>query len=261
MWLHRLRKNSCFGRARLYLRKKSLSLHFGGSVGLVAQRFRAVSRMLQNKKKPCHSERSEEPPYFALVFSAALHFLESCPSFGAPYEKRSQYEGRGDRSLLWNNRQQKLIRLEQISCRCRASRRPHGRFFSRKMALLDQFHFTATGDLLQSCAHRHPPAQCRQHKQAQHKRGWRTPPKLSCSPHSSLQGSYLRLKLHNGALSCIVLSLALPASAQLPPETPAEPPLSVSQPPLPNAQDVPQVPGLSDPLHGWNAGLTISGVH
>ena len=72
------------------------------------------------------------------------------------------------------------------------------------------------------------------------------------------------LKLHRGASSCIFLLLALPASAQLPHEKPAEtaePPLSLSQPLLPNAQDVPQVPGLSDPLHGWNAGLTISGVH
>jgi hypothetical protein len=70
----------------------------------------------------------------------------------------------------------------------------------------------------------------------------------------------LPLKLHRGASSCIFLLLALPASAQLPREKSAEP-LSINQPLLPNTQDVPQVPGLSDPLHGWNAGLTISGVH
>jgi len=28
-----------------------------------------------------------------------------------------------------------------------------------------------------------------------------------------------------------------------------------------DAQDVPEVPGLSTPLHGWNAGATFSGVH
>jgi hypothetical protein len=55
--------------------------------------------------------------------------------------------------------------------------------------------------------------------------------------------------------------LTLPAAAQVSREKPAEPPTTSSQPPLPNAQDVPEVPGLSDPLHGWNAGLTISGVH
>jgi hypothetical protein len=60
---------------------------------------------------------------------------------------------------------------------------------------------------------------------------------------------------------CVVLILALPASAQLPREKPAEPLTSNSQPPLANTQDVPEVPGLFDPLHGWNGGLTISGVH
>jgi hypothetical protein len=84
---------------------------------------------------------------------------------------------------------------------------------------------------------------------------------MSCSPQSSVQGSCLPLRLHRRASSCIFLLLALPASAQVPRERPAEPPTSTSQPPLPNAQDVPQVPGLSDPLHGWNGGLTITGVH
>jgi hypothetical protein len=33
-------------------------------------------------------------------------------------------------------------------------------------------------------------------------------------------------------------------------------------PPLPgDAQDVPEVPGLSATLHGWNAGATVTGVH
>jgi hypothetical protein len=55
--------------------------------------------------------------------------------------------------------------------------------------------------------------------------------------------------------------LALPASAQqLPREMPFE--AQTSQPPQqPDAQIVPDVPGFSDSLHGWNAGATISGVH
>ena len=84
---------------------------------------------------------------------------------------------------------------------------------------------------------------------------------MSCSRQSSILGSCLPLRLHRRASFCILLLLALPVSAQLPRERPAEPPTSISQPPLPNAQDVPEVPGFSDLLHGWNAGLTISGVH
>jgi hypothetical protein len=84
---------------------------------------------------------------------------------------------------------------------------------------------------------------------------------MSCSPQSSIQGSCLPLRFHRRASSCIFLLLALPASAQLPRERAGEPPTSTSQPLPLNAQDVPQVPGLTDPLHGWNAGLTISGVH
>jgi hypothetical protein len=80
---------------------------------------------------------------------------------------------------------------------------------------------------------------------------------MSCSP----QGSCLPLNLHRRtSSSCIFLLLALPASAQLPHEKPLEAGTSTSQPP-PEAQDVPQVPGLSTSLPGWNAGLTISGVH
>jgi hypothetical protein len=71
----------------------------------------------------------------------------------------------------------------------------------------------------------------------------------------------LPLRLHRRASSCIFLLLALPASAQLPREKPPEPPTSTSQTQLPDAQDVPGVPGLSDSLHGWNAGATVSGVH
>lgn len=78
---------------------------------------------------------------------------------------------------------------------------------------------------------------------------------------TSLQGERLPLRLHRRVSFCVVLMLALPASAQLPHERSAEPSTSNSQPPLPNTLDVPQVPGFSDPLHGWNAGLTISGVH
>lgn len=82
---------------------------------------------------------------------------------------------------------------------------------------------------------------------------------MSCSPQNSLQGSSLPLRLHRRASSCIVLLLALPATAQIPREKPLETKTS-TQPPL-DAQDVPEVPGLSATQHGWNAGLTISGVH
>jgi len=58
--------------------------------------------------------------------------------------------------------------------------------------------------------------------------------------------------------------LALPVSAQVPQvprEKPPEPSTSATQSLPGDAQDVPEVPGLSDTLHGWNAGITISGVH
>jgi len=71
----------------------------------------------------------------------------------------------------------------------------------------------------------------------------------------------LPLKIHRRASSCIFLLLALPACGQLPSKTPPESQTSTSQPTPPDARDVPDVPGLSDSLHGWNAGATISGVH
>jgi hypothetical protein len=60
--------------------------------------------------------------------------------------------------------------------------------------------------------------------------------------------------------SCIFL-LALPACAQLPSGKPPESQTSTSQPTAPDAREVPDVPGISDSLHGWNAGATFSGVH
>jgi hypothetical protein len=66
----------------------------------------------------------------------------------------------------------------------------------------------------------------------------------------------LPLKLHNRASPFILLLLALPASAQLPRETPTE-----SQTSSQTSQNLPEVPGLSGNFHGWNAGLTIAGVH
>lgn len=83
---------------------------------------------------------------------------------------------------------------------------------------------------------------------------------MSCSPQSSRQGSRLQLKLHRRASSCIFLLFALQAVAQQPRETPPGPPTSTNQTPLLD-QPVPEVPGLSESLHGWNAGITISGVH
>ena len=61
--------------------------------------------------------------------------------------------------------------------------------------------------------------------------------------------------------SCIFALLALPACAQTPSRTPPEPQTSTGQPTTPDARDVPDVPGISDSLHGWNAGATFSGVH
>ncbi len=84
---------------------------------------------------------------------------------------------------------------------------------------------------------------------------------MSCSPQSSRQGTCLPLKLHRRAASCIFLLFALPLSAQAPRETLPEPQPPTTQPPPGDSQDVPEVPGLSPTLHGWNAGATITGVH
>jgi hypothetical protein len=70
----------------------------------------------------------------------------------------------------------------------------------------------------------------------------------------------LPLKLHNRASPFILLLFALPASAQLPRETPTESQTSSQTSPS-TSQNLPEVPGLSGTFHGWNAGLTIAGVH
>lgn len=82
---------------------------------------------------------------------------------------------------------------------------------------------------------------------------------MSCSPQGSHQRSRLPLELQHGVFACLLL-LAVPASAQLPREKTPEPP-ATTQPLPPDALDIPEVPGLSPDLHGWNGGLTISGVH
>jgi hypothetical protein len=63
-------------------------------------------------------------------------------------------------------------------------------------------------------------------------------------------GVCLPSKHHHRTHSCLFLILAL--SSTILAQTP--------QPPV-DAQDDPQVPGLSSSLHGWNAGVTLSGVH
>jgi hypothetical protein len=70
----------------------------------------------------------------------------------------------------------------------------------------------------------------------------------------------LRLKRHIPTTLCLLLLFALPASAQLPREKPLDPQTS-AQPSSGDVQDIPEVPGLTPALHGWNAGATISGIH
>jgi hypothetical protein len=84
---------------------------------------------------------------------------------------------------------------------------------------------------------------------------------MSCSPQSLPQGSRLPLKLHRRASSFIFLLLALPVSAQTSREKPLEPQPSTTQSLPGDAQEVPDVPGLSPSLHRWNAGATVTGVH
>jgi hypothetical protein len=62
---------------------------------------------------------------------------------------------------------------------------------------------------------------------------------------------------------CVFLLLALPslAFAQQPAADSKEPQVPTPATTTTDANDVPQVPGLSSPLRGWNAGLTITGVH
>jgi hypothetical protein len=69
------------------------------------------------------------------------------------------------------------------------------------------------------------------------------------------------LKLHRRAALSLLWLLALPLSAQIPGEKPSAVQSSLSQPPLPNALGIPDVPGLDDEQHGWNAGVTVSAVH
>ena len=71
----------------------------------------------------------------------------------------------------------------------------------------------------------------------------------------------MQLKRHSRIAACLLPLLALPASAQVAREKPSEPQTSTTQPIPGDAQDVPEVPGLSSTLHGWNAGVTITGVH
>jgi len=68
----------------------------------------------------------------------------------------------------------------------------------------------------------------------------------------------LPIKLLRRAFPYLLLLPTLPAIAQLPRENPLE---AKSQAQTLDSQDVPEVPGLSDSLHGWNAGVTFSGVH
>lgn len=68
------------------------------------------------------------------------------------------------------------------------------------------------------------------------------------------------LKRHIPTTLCLLLLFALPAGAQLPREKSLEPQAS-AQPTPGDAQDVPEVPGLSTSLHGWNVGATVTGVH
>ena len=55
--------------------------------------------------------------------------------------------------------------------------------------------------------------------------------------------------------------LTLPAGAQIARENATEPQSSATQSIPGDAQDVPKVPGLSSPLHGWNAGATVTSAH
>ncbi len=68
------------------------------------------------------------------------------------------------------------------------------------------------------------------------------------------------LKLHRRAFWSLLLLFAAPACAQVEPKQPPSQ-ASVTQPPLPEAQSVPEVPGLEEKQQGWNAGVTFAGVH
>jgi len=75
-------------------------------------------------------------------------------------------------------------------------------------------------------------------------------------------------EIYRRARSCLFLFLTLPAIAQTSPKSPASVTSGISAAhsdslvdTLMNSQDVPEVPGLSVPMHGWNAGVTFTGVH
>jgi hypothetical protein len=55
--------------------------------------------------------------------------------------------------------------------------------------------------------------------------------------------------------------LTLPAIAQVPEEKPAKAPASTSRSQPLDALAIPELPDVAPAFHGWNAGLTISGVH
>ncbi len=59
----------------------------------------------------------------------------------------------------------------------------------------------------------------------------------------------------------LLLAVSSPAFAQQPAADSEEPQVPTPATTSTDAADVPQVPGLSSPLRGWNAGLTITGVH
>jgi hypothetical protein len=73
----------------------------------------------------------------------------------------------------------------------------------------------------------------------------------------------LSSKRHRRAWIFLFLLAGAPAGAQ---QTPAvKPPASTTQSPYAevpfDTEEVPEVPGLSAPMRGWNAGVTFSGVH
>ena len=84
---------------------------------------------------------------------------------------------------------------------------------------------------------------------------------MSCSPQGSLRGASLPLSRHRWASCCILLLLALPAIAQLPHNLPADKPSEPQPSATQTSLDIPEVPGFAAPLHGWNGGITISGIH
>jgi hypothetical protein len=71
----------------------------------------------------------------------------------------------------------------------------------------------------------------------------------------------LPLQHNRWACSLLFLLLALPACAQIPHDKLAEAQSAPAQAAAIDSEEVPEVPGLSAPLHGWNAGITFSGVH